>query len=276
MDPFTRLTEETALTLAQDDGVELAGQRFVPDDSKGFIKFKLSHGFPVYTAYGQGIHPNVIAMSHGSLLHQNFNVEHQMKSYQVVKPGDRNRSKDRMIGTIVAVDYPNHTKTVGGDPKPITAVASFAKAADGVDKIIGEHQSGRHNWSVSMEVSFAFSLSGFAIEMSSNGKQRFDSSPQDMVNAGWDYVPWSDASPKLLETFSKEKNRMVGMFQNRKTLLMLGGLDSPVHYAGVGLVRYGAEKEAGIEMMAASAKGTFHSGPFAALPILLAKALEKK
>ena len=49
----------------------------------------------------------------------------------------------------------------------------------------------------------------------------------------------------------------------RKAVMLMGGLDGIVHYNGIGLVRYGAEKTAKIHQMAASASP---AGPGTLIP----------
>lgn len=272
---FLRASDEEAHTdlqfdgniaLAAGEGLELNGQTFVPDDTKGYLRFSLSHGFPVVTQFGLGIHPQVAWQSYQTLLHQNFNLEHQMKAYTPTKRGERNRARDRMVGTIVAVDFPRpqgqrHMIDENSASKAITGIASFAKLAEGVDKILGEHQSGRHRYTVSMEVSYPFQGSGFAIALDKNKGGGFKSpkinpdTPSDLLASGWEYVDFHDAPEELLACYSREKNRMVQRFRGKTTYLLMGGLDTPVHYAGVGWVRFGAEPTADIEQLAASGQG---------------------
>lgn len=266
--------DDSSLSLAAADGIELNGKTFTPDDTKGYLKFSLSHGFPVVTQMGMGIHPHVSSISFESLLHQNFNLEHQVKAYHPTKDGERNRVRDRMVGSIVAVDFPRsrgsrHIIDADSPSKAITGVASFAKLAEGVDRVLGDHQSGKHKYTVSMEVRFAFAGSGFAVARPQAGRmgeykdpKLNPDTPRDILQSGFEYVPFMEARPEILATFSKEKNKMVGKYQGRPTFLMMGGLDTPVHYSGVGWVRYGAEPTAGIQQLVASREFAINPEPF--------------
>lgn len=252
-----------ALSLCGEDGLRFGNETFVPDATKGYFQFQLSHAFPVHTVYQTGLHPSVIARSYRSLLHQNLNREHQIASYS-----DDKDVRDKMIGCIVAVDYPR--EPAGGwkvdyppDQTPcITGVASISKQMSGVAQLLGDHLSGKHKYAVSMEVFYPLlpgddpehreSASGFAVAL--NGKTpQFDFTPSDMLRAGWEYVPAAKAPEELIATFSRKKNRVVAQYRGRRVCVLMGGLENAVHYAGVGVVRYGAEPPAKIMRLAASA-----------------------
>jgi len=271
------ITSDLALELCGNEGLEFKGRKFVPDETKAYFQFTLSHGFPVATVYGTGIHPNVVALSHKSLIEQNINYEHQIAHYYA-EPGKENHVRDAVIGSVVAVDFPSAsaggfrinkdpTKTVG-----INGVGVLWKQMQRMKTLLGEHQTSRHHWTVSMEVQYLFSESGFAVHMGK--KAEFEGSPQDMIDAGYEYVSWKDAPEEMRATFSKKKNRRVAMYKGRNPVLLMGGLDKPVHYAGVAVVRYGAEPTADITRLAAS-KTADLAVPFQNLAQLFAQALSK-
>ena len=75
-----------------------------------------------------------------------------MKAYDTSK--EKNEiTRDHILGSIVAVEFPQ-TPSDGwrmGQGSPfIHAAAVLHKAAEGVPKLMGEHLSGRHRWTVSI------------------------------------------------------------------------------------------------------------------------------
>lgn len=249
-----QLLEEGAggLSVCRQDGIEIDGRKLVPDETKGYIEFKMSHGFPVVTAYGQSIHPNVVQLSHQSLRDQPLNWEHVMVAY------DKDRYRhDKILGTVVAAEFPR--APMGGtwkvsrnkeDAPAIRAAAAFAKRAQGMANIIGQHLGGKRRFTVSMEVEYPFKDCAFAVAL--NGQTPKHDTPDDMVEAGWELIPWLNADNDLLSTFSVKKNRIISDWKGRKVVQLMGGIDKPIHYAGVAIVQFGAENEAEIMRMAAS------------------------
>lgn len=237
------------------DVLEFHGQKYYPDNTRGYVQMKFSHAFPVVSQYGQALMPSVIARSYQSLVDQNFNFEHTLVAYNP----DKNRS-DRIIGSVKAVYFPQvptHGWKVTADKSKapgIEAVASFSKLAAGMDRVIGKHQTGRHKYSVSMECSYPWDTCGFAVAL--NGKKAEHATPADLLELGYEYVPWLTAKkdiPDLFSKFSMKSNRITGEFNGRRVVMLLGGLDGTVHYDGVAIVKYGAETEAEIGRMVASA-----------------------
>ncbi len=245
--------DQKGVTFCQSttEAIEIAGQKLVPDETKGYIEFRFSHSLPVVNAYGQALHPNVIGMSYNSLLHQPLDYEHQLVAYNKEKI-----HHDKILGSVVAVEFPRapmggwRVPTNPGEAPAIRAAASFAKLARGMDTVMGKHLSGRHQFTVSMEVQYAFKDCAFAVSLN-GGKPKFDT-PDDMVKAGFEYIPWIQAEDDLLGCFSPTRNRIISEWKGRKVIQLMGGIDKPVHYSGVGIVQYGAEKPAEILQMAAS------------------------
>lgn len=245
--------------------IEINGMTLTPDESKAYIEYNLSHSWPVITAYGTTLHPGTVAHSFLSMLHQVFNLEHRMKSY--LPPEDQANAHDAILGTIVAVEFP---KTPYGGWKleadkskapGIRAVSAVAKAAERVPRIFGEHLGGRHKWTVSMEVNYSLIDSGFVVMNRQKGttEQRrvMDAStPKDWPET-LGYVPCIDSPDDLLDCFNFKKRAVDGAWAGLPVSLMKGGIGADgkggrVHYAGVGLVRYGAEREAEIQRLLAS------------------------
>lgn len=247
---------------------------FEPDDTKGFFQFQMAHGFPFgRTAYGTALHPGVTGVSWASLLYQNLNYEHNIKAYHK-KPGENTNVEDRILGTIVAASYPNtpaggwkvppqNALGMNGDMTAlnasvpsITGVASFAKLATAMGKVVGEHQTGRHKYTVSMEVQYNINHSGIAVAMKSGSKSSsaHSGTPDDLARAGYEYWPFKDAPAEVQATFSIDKNRVTKDYKGRQTSILMGGIpdQGKVHFCGMGLVKYGAERTAAITQMAAS------------------------
>ncbi len=292
------------LELAGDDGLEFVStfgsaagqkQRFVPDSTKGFVKFELANAFPNALIYGTALHPNVLAKSYGSMLYQPFNMEHQIAAYHK-KKGMANHVEDRILGAIHGVNFPETPHggwrvNANAETAPkITALASYSKLAKGMEEVLGAHSSGRHRYSVSMEVQYPFNEVGFAVERGNRGplKQLAATTPDDLAMAGYDYAPisqaptdlaWFDEKEGVWDTsvFSKDKGRIDGNYKGRKVTMLMGGLDSPVHFAGVGLVKYAAESKAGISrMMASDNTAELVIEPFRGLTDFLVSLVPKK
>lgn len=243
------------IALHADNVIEFNGQKFTPDGTKGYFTFSLSHGFPVRTRYGTGIHPAVTAASYQSLLHQNINWEHHIKVYHDA-PGKDNHITDRVLGSVVAVGYPQAPVggwKIGSSTPGIEAVGVYYKLTQGMAKIIGDHQTGRHKYTVSMEVDYSKSASGFAVNVDGmSSPVRSDETPADMRAANYEYWSWNSAPDDLRATFSEKTNRIAARWKGREVSILMGGIAGRVHYSGVGLVKYGAEPTANIKRMAAS------------------------
>ena len=276
------LLSNLQVSLFSDESIEWLDRdgrklTFTPDETKVFFKFTMSHVFPVATHYGTALHAPVVEKSYRSLLYQNLNYEHQMAAYYK-EPGVPSKVEDRILGSVVAVEFPR-SPTGGWKLVPevetpgITGVASFAKLATAINRVVGDHQTGRHTYTVSMEVQYPFDQAGFALKV--GGKKReFDAStPTDFAQAGYEYVPFKDAPEMLVATFSKKRNRIVARYKGRECCLLMGGLEGQVHYCGMGLVKYGAEKTAAITRLAASGSPLI-AEPFLSLPELLGAALK--
>jgi hypothetical protein len=270
-------TSGSEIALFSDNTIEFKGRKFTPDFTKGYVQFSMSHAFPVRTVYKTALHPAVIATSYASLENQNVNREHQIRSY-FKKPGENTSVMDHIIGSVVAVDFtPGASLLVNKDTSKvpsISAVAALFKQADGMQRIIGEHQASRHKYTVSMEVDYDIEQSGFAVALNGSGKPKFDFTPSDMLAAGYEYIPWASAPNELRATFSQEKQRVTKDWLRRDVTLLLGGLNSPVHYAGVAIVKYGAEPTANIKRLSASDSTNVYA-PFEQLADFLKNLLTK-
>lgn len=266
-DLFTRtseVTERVVLSeLAAPREIRINGQSLVPDKYTAFVEFHLAHGFPVTTVDGFALHPQVVANSYRSLLWKPFDFAHMIRSYD-----PESIARDRIVGCIVGVEFPE--KPLGGwkvqgsrSAAPgIRAVAAMFKAAEGVDRILGQFQSGRKRWTVSREMDFAPDDCGFLVRdrgasddvggVLAPWRER---TPEDLRALGWCYIPIGDAPADLLGVLSPERARQREVsksWQGRTVLLLLGGLDGQVMFKGTGLTPVGKENEAEIAQMLAS------------------------
>lgn len=236
------------------NAIDFKGIKYIPDAGKGFMKFTMAHGFPVTTAYGLAMMPQVIANSYKSLLYQAVNYEHKVVSFDKA-----NIPTDWFLGgAVVDVDFPNQpsggwTMSDSRENSPgITAVASFSKSARGIDRILGQHLNGRHKYSVSMEVVYPLIDCCFIVELNGKKPTVNKDTPDFILKNGWELIPVTEAPDDLLECFSIKKNKILSNWNGRKTIMLMGGLDKPVIFTGVAIVMAGAEKEAKILQMAAS------------------------
>ncbi len=254
-------TEDYPLTsFAGQSAIEIMGQKLLPDSSKAYIEFYLAHAFPVTTIDSTAMHPQVVANSYRSMLHQVFDLGHIMRAYN-----PEENPRDRILGAIVGVEFPNTPIggwKVQGDKSQapgIRAVASVFKAAERADKIIGEYQSGRRKWTVSMENEYYLNTSGFLVE-NSDGACEGDETPADFQALGLAYYPAVTCPDDMLKLYSMEESKIrTGRdgkplkWNGRNVTALLGGMDSSVHFKGVGITPAGKEKEAEISQLLASA-----------------------
>ena len=213
--------------------VSLNGKTYEPDVTKGFMTCTFSHTWPVVTFYGECLAPMTVGRSSASVLYQPVNREHRMRVHD-----PEHRIPDEVIGCVIdcacGIGRDGRLpQTVEAAPG-IDAVASIFKQAHNVDKLIGQHQSGRQTFVVSMEVMYNSEESGFlykAIE-GTDPDSDFAHTPDAWRRAGLVYVPVTAA---------------------REVYWVMGGPDGQVHYGGLGIVRYGAEPSARIVQMLAHA-----------------------
>jgi hypothetical protein len=257
----TRIFSNLGVELCS-HAIDIAGQHLMPDESKAYAEFQISHPWPAVTAYGTTMHPGTVANSWRSMLHQVFNLSHQMRAYDTSQERDQ-IPRDKILGAIVAAEFPNAAP--GGiwrlqkDQMPgIRAAAVIHKYAEGVPKILGEHLGGRHRWTVSMEVNYPILSSGFVVLNRQAAPKKAAEmlsacTPDEFTNQGLGYVELQNAPEELLECYNFDQKRMVpnAAWQGMPVLLMKGGINGQVHYQGVGLVRYGAEREAQIHQLLA-------------------------
>lgn len=222
-----------------------------PDRYTSWVEFRLAHAFPVVTTDGLALHPQVVANSAASLFGKVFNVGHVMKAYN-----PEENPRDRIVGSIFAVEFPAPRSggyTVQGrrsEAPGIRAVACMHKQAEAVDRIIGQHQSGRRRWTVSRENDYYLEDSGFVVR--ADVAEFRGTTPRDFAALGCSYCPCVEAPDELMECYDPKKGRVARDYQGHKVVLLAGGLNGRVFFKGTGLTPLGKEAEAEIQQMLAS------------------------
>jgi len=244
--------------------IEINGQTLEPDESKAYVEFKLGHAFTkasqVITAYGTALHPGTVSNSYRSMMHQVFDLGHKLRAYDKSKERDQ-IPRDYILGTVVGVDFPKPPSegwSVNLESAPaIRGVAVIHKQAEKVPQVLGEHLGGRRKWTVSMEVNYSLLQSGFIVgNLDAATKKQSDllkdSTPAEFNALGLGYVAVENAPEDLLESWHFEKRKVTGPWGKLPVTLLKGGINGAVHFMGVGLVHYGAEREAEVQQILAS------------------------
>lgn len=245
-----------------ENALTIGGRKKVPDASKAYVEFTLARPFPVVSAYGTCTHPGTIGNSWMSMEDQLFDFAHRIKSYDT-SPGKDTIHRDYALGSVVGVEFPN--TPLGGwrmglnkDVVPaIRGVAVIHKALERVPALLAEHLGGRHKWTVSLEMDYSLLESGFVIANRSDATKTQEAvlsatSPKDFTELGLGYVPIEQAPDDLFECFDLKQRRIKSQWGKLPVVLMQGGINGSVHFRGVGMVRYGAEREAEIQTLLAT------------------------
>lgn len=259
---------ESERSILCERAIEINGQRLRPDETKAYLEFFASRAFPSVTAYRSAWTATTVERSHQSLRHQVLNLEHRIAQYYK-GTSDEGRVQDKVLGSIVEVEFPR--RPAGGwrltdlDHAPVMrGVAVLHKQITGADRIIGRHQSGRHDWQVSLELRFRLVDSGIVLRPPAGDRaapkelpeeflaQVSESTPGDFRDAGYWYLPFVEAPDGLLDCFNENAGMFDKLWRGWEPITLAGGLDGQMHYMGVGLVDYGAEPGAGVSEILAS------------------------
>lgn len=230
-----------------DKTIELAGQSFTPDLAKSYLLVEFAFCPPSVTAHGESLWPGTVARCFRTMLHQQVNIGHLLKAY------DPAVDDDRMIGMVVAVDYP--VEPAGGwilpekieDAPRVRAVISLSKMVDGVAKILVE--TGHGIWSVSMEVN---NKRGDAAWIWRATEGTVDNPDVIEVKHGWLAIPAAKAPDDLIACYDPEVMAVTKTWKGKRVVRLMGGFDGDIHFFGLGLVKYPAEEAAGIRTVLAS------------------------
>lgn len=200
------------------------------DDYKGYFRFRIATAFPNVIGpemHGRyfGFHPQVLVNSYLSLLHQQTNLGHSLKSY--------GGYRDRIVGSVVGVAVANlqrQTKqtmaATVAQAQYLDVVAVFHKLAEGVKDLLGNHTSARQKTSVSIESAPA--MSDLWVYDPRDG------SIISMQQAMEQY-------PKLI-TMHQEKGLQIGKVDGVQFALAAGGEAGRVPLRGVGYTPNPAER----------------------------------
>lgn len=243
-----------------------------PDKYKAYCEFRLAHAFPVISTYSTSFHPSTLKNSFQSMLHQQFNYGHLVREYYKGKPEQDKVREDRIIGTIIAVDFPREPiggySLTGSDEAPgMHCIATIAKQAKGMDRVLGQHQTGRKDWTVSLEVDYQLAESGVVIipmmqkDLGGSSREQAISeedlsilskhTPPDYAKAGLWYLPLIEANDDIIDCFSVDKGMFTKPWKGNRLVTLMGGIDGQVQFKGTGVVQYGAEPTARIEQILA-------------------------
>jgi len=226
--PSCLLTASSLRVIAAGDAL-WKGLR--PDASKAYVGFEICRALPSIAgpeSSGRyfGIHPQVIANSYQSLLHQQTNLGHLLKAYGA--------TRDRIVGTVVGVAFPEKPGRGWQIPESVDqapimqVVAVLHKKAEGVDRLIGGHQSAKKPQSVSIE---AFSTDLWIYDPEDRSFTRLAEAPEKFGESVW-------KDPEL--------GWMAGKFEGRQLAFAPGGESGKTDFEGVGYTPTPAEREAKI------------------------------
>ena len=162
--PAAALIENLAMADFTGEASPFAGLGFKADAWKAYVTFDICQSLPALAGPVQsgnwvGYFADTLAASHGSLLHQQFNLRHAVKAYNgPVKAGQAPAiARDRIVGCVVATSFPKAPRSWMNAQNPdgatgcITACAVIFKLAEGVPKLLGDHLTSRQKQSVSIE-----------------------------------------------------------------------------------------------------------------------------
>jgi hypothetical protein len=213
-----------------------------PDDHRAYSIVRFAHCLPVVMGPESrngavfGLHPAVISRGFPSVIHQQMNREHKMH-YLGAKD-------DAVVGCVLHAVFPEEPEggwVIGADDASaphIRAQGVLFKQAKGVDKMLGEHLSGRTKMAVSMEMSFYHQQTGIW--------DRRDGAVYDRKEI-----------PQSLKgyLFEDDKGRLLVRKGGRADSLVavMGGKSGKVWFSGVAYTGNPAEWTAAVDSIAASA-----------------------
>lgn len=241
--------------LEVSDAITVGGRSLVPDKDLAFLEVRCAYGLPMVNSFGQSMLPQVIARSAHTWDNKLVNVGHMMRSY-----APREIPRDRIVGHVAGyevvpgpVDAASGQLTIPADRNEAAhcrlALAIY-KSAERIPGLVGQSQTGRQQWTVSMEVSWFLDQTAFA----------WKRSLVPVMNAldlggGWEGVTWDKAPDDLRACWDDAamngQGAITKQWQKRNVVLLLGGLDFAVRFYGVALVNEGHEPGAHIRRLLA-------------------------
>lgn len=245
---FSAEAGESGHALFAAPNLKVGGRKCVPDVAKAFIEGFFGGCLPVVTTNGQAFLPGVIARSFPSMEAQIVNLDHLVKSYD-----PEGIPRDRIVGSVHAVEYPDEPE--GGWVIPasvkevplVRAALAICKAAEGVNKLIGSHQTSRKSFTLSLEALWHHDESAWCWR---KGAAPVRGAVD--LGSGWEGLPWTSSPPELIACFSSEANAVVARWNGREVVHLMGGLAGKVSFTGLALVAHGAEPTAGVRQVLCS------------------------
>lgn len=229
---------------------------YKPDAWKMYVEFDICHSVPtkigpVEAMNYVGYFPSTLAVSHASLMHQQFNLGHKLKAYSPKRTGAAvegergDVARDRIIGCIVATSFPQRAPNEGwispanpkGAPAHIRALAVVFKLAEGVAQIMGAHLTSRVKQSVSIECITNLGNIGIMKPSTLEVFPLLDP-PDDVLGA---------MSPPAADYLLPH----VGKLNGEQLVVIYGMNGAPVSFRGVGMTPTPAERVAKIVSVAA-------------------------
>ena len=225
----------------------LAQSGFKPDRWKAYMEFDICHALPVVAGpVAQGFYvgytPVGLEGSHASLFHQQVNLGHILKAYEL-EDGVKNPKDDRIVGCTVATRFPKAPPggwKIGDDPATapcIRACAVIFKLANGVNRLMGDHQTSRQKQSVSIEAITSYDNLGIY----------FPSRGPDQI------IPLMELEEEaIIEALTLNPLSLAPV--NGEQGVFVYGINRPFDLRGVGITPRPAEAEAKIISFAAETK----------------------
>lgn len=255
----------TGRMTALAEGSPFSKLGYAADASKAYIECEVCHSLPGGRFRGAGgaangnelgLWADVIAKSHGSLLHQQLNVQHQLAEYSDNKQG----KQDRIIGCVVATQIvaskyggmrgPSNAKGAtnawaDGADVHISALMVVHKMAKGVHTILGNHLASRTEQSVSIEMECGIDQLG-VMRPSTGEAHSFTLMPQEWL----DTVAWKDAEGKAVAGLP-----MLGSIDGERLVFTYGMPGDAIEFQGIATTPNPAENKARITRVEASNDG---------------------
>lgn len=244
-------------TAAASETDPFANLKMQPDRWKAYMDFNIVHTLPavmgpVQEGFYSAYLPNIVAESHASLLHQQMNLNHLLKEYST---DNKEISNDRIVGCVVATWFPPKPLAgweIGSEASKapsIRARAVIFKLANGVNRIIGDHQTSRQKQSISIES--ITSLENLGVYVPSRGADKIT----PLLEA--------DKDAEIMAALSFNPLKMATI--NGEQPAFVFGIKSPVDFRGVGITPRPAEREAKIISFQAQRSKTADGGTLVAM-----------
>lgn len=231
-----------------------AEEGYKPDRWKAYMEFEICAALPAITGpvsegFYVGYTPQTLEMSHESLVHQQMNLNHILKAY-ALEEGKKSSGGDHIVGCVVATYFPKAPMDgwkIGDDPAAAPAIRGMAvihKLADGVNRVLGDHQTSRKKQSLSIEA--ITQLDNIGIYLPSRGPDKI--------------VPITSLAEDDPLLGVLELNPMkLGKVDGEQAIFVFG-MGRPIEMRGVGITPRPAEATAKIISFAAANRREIDGG----------------